>query len=59
MLLELMEILACPVDHAELVLNTLKHEGDDVEEGTLTCSQCGHVYRIENGIPNLLPPVFE
>jgi len=25
-----------------------------VEEGTMTCPNCGHVYRISSGIPNML-----
>ena len=25
-----------------------------VEEGNMTCRGCGHVYRIANGIPNMV-----
>lgn len=40
----LLEILACPACHESLVL------GHD----TLTCTGCGLVYPIRNGIPVLL-----
>ena len=53
---DLMEILACPVDHAELTLAVDTQEGDKIVSGTLTCTECGHVYAIEDSIPNLLPP---
>lgn len=54
----LVDILRCPVDKAELALAALARDGDDVTEGTLTCKDCGFVYPIEQGIPNLLPPEF-
>lgn len=41
---ELLEILVCPVDKAELRL-----EGE-----RLICTVCGRVYPIEDGIPNML-----
>ncbi|HEY8447044.1 MAG TPA: Trm112 family protein [Thermomicrobiales bacterium] len=41
---ELLEILVCPVDKAEVRL----------EGQTLVCTSCGRVYRIENGIPIML-----
>ncbi len=41
---ELLDILVCPIDKASLRL-----------EGTeLVCTKCGHRYRIEGGIPNML-----
>ena len=54
-----MEILACPADHAELTLTVDEKEGDEIVSGTLTCTECGHVYLIEDSIPNLLPPSVE
>ncbi len=51
-----MEIICCPVCKADLKLSVNKEEGEDIIEGTLTCSECGHPYEIEDGIPNLLPP---
>ena len=41
---ELLALLVCPVDKAELRL-----------DGTsLVCTNCGRVYPIEDGIPNML-----
>jgi uncharacterized protein YbaR (Trm112 family) len=41
---ELLEILVCPIDKQKVRL-----EGDE-----LVCTACGHRYRIEGGIPNML-----
>jgi uncharacterized protein YbaR (Trm112 family) len=51
-----MEIICCPVCKADLELMVEKEEGDEILQGTLTCTKCGHPYKIEDGIPNLLPP---
>jgi uncharacterized protein YbaR (Trm112 family) len=56
LLADLMEILACPVDHAELTLAIDKQEGGEIVAGTLTCTECGNSYPIVDSIPNLLPP---
>ncbi len=45
---ELLDILCCPVDKADLVYNKKKQ--------TLTCKKCKHVYEVREGIPILLPP---
>jgi len=45
---DLFDILACPVDKADLKY-TPKKDG-------LKCVKCGHVYPIKDGIPVLLPP---
>lgn len=52
----LMGVLACPLCKCELVLDVVREEGEEILEGTLTCKQCGEVYPIEEGIPNMLPP---
>ncbi len=58
---ELLEILACPVCKAELAL-TAEQTGQDAQgraeivRGELYCAACDYRYRIEEGIPNLLPP---
>lgn len=44
---ELLKILCCPLDHGALVYKP--------EENTLTCKQCGKVYRIKDDIPIMLP----
>ena len=53
---DLLDILCCPNDKGDLALAVKKEEGGEILEGTLTCATCGHVYPIEEGIPNLLPP---
>jgi uncharacterized protein YbaR (Trm112 family) len=42
--LELLDLLVCPVDKAELRLDGT----------TLVCTTCGRTYPIEDGIPNML-----
>jgi uncharacterized protein YbaR (Trm112 family) len=56
MRLDLMDILACPLDKAELRLDVTAEQDGDVLAGTLTCTECGEAYPIVEGIPNLLPP---
>lgn len=51
-----MDIVCCPVDKAELELAVETRDGEEIIEGTLTCTECEAVYPIEEGIPNLLPP---
>lgn len=41
---DLLELLVCPLGKAELELG----------EGTLKCTRCGPVFRIEDGIPIML-----
>ncbi len=53
---DLLEILCCPVDRADLRMTATKTEGGEIVEGALTCTKCGTAYPIEDGIPNLLPP---
>ena len=53
---DLMDILCCPLDKHELDLEVDEEDDDEVLEGRLVCTECGEVYPIEDGIPNLLPP---
>ena len=58
---DLMEILVCPVCKGELTLSveqteTLDDGREEILSGSLHCAACDHTYRIEDGIPNLLPP---
>ena len=60
---ELMGILACPVCKGELTLTVKQAEPDaqgrdEILSGELLCAACNHRYRIEDGIPNLLPPAL-
>lgn len=52
----LMEIICCPLDKHELDLSVDDSDDEEILEGTLTCTECGEKYPIEDGIPNLLPP---
>jgi uncharacterized protein YbaR (Trm112 family) len=53
---DLMDILRCPEDKAELELEDDERDDDgEVIEGTLVCTDCGERYPIDDGIPNLLP----
>jgi uncharacterized protein YbaR (Trm112 family) len=42
--LDLLNLLVCPVDKAEL----------ELDGTTLVCTSCGRRYPIEDGIPNML-----
>ena len=53
---DLMDILCCPVDKAELELEVEARDDDEILAGRLVCTECGEQYPIEDGIPNLLPP---
>lgn len=51
-----LEILRCPLDKSTLELSVEQQEDEEILDGTLTCSDCGETYPIEDGIANLLPP---
>jgi uncharacterized protein YbaR (Trm112 family) len=53
----LLDIICCPLDKHDLDL-AVDERADDGEilAGTLTCTECGEAFPIEDGIPNLLPP---
>jgi len=51
-----MDIICCPTDKSELELEVTERDDEEILEGTLTCTDCGETYPIEDGIPNLLPP---
>ncbi|WP_281193397.1 methytransferase partner Trm112 [Halorubrum sp. F4] len=52
----LMDVICCPLDKADLDLDVDERDDEEILEGTLACTECGEVYPIEDGIPNLLPP---
>ncbi|MCH2658169.1 MAG: Trm112 family protein [Dehalococcoidia bacterium] len=51
---QLINILVCPISKGTLTLNIIDEIDGDVITGTLTSPE-GRVYKIEDGIPNLLP----
>ena len=52
----LAELLVCPVSKGRLVLTIEVEDGGEVIAGTLHSPDSGLTYRIDDGIPNLLPP---
>jgi uncharacterized protein YbaR (Trm112 family)/ubiquinone/menaquinone biosynthesis C-methylase UbiE len=50
---ELNDVLACPDDHQPLTLKVSKQTGEEIEEGTLTCTSCNRIYQIKGKIPIL------
>jgi uncharacterized protein YbaR (Trm112 family) len=53
---DLMDIICCPLDKHDLDLTVEERNDAEVISGTLTCTECGEQFPIEDGIPNLLPP---
>jgi len=53
---DLLDIVCCPLDKHDLELAIDEEDDGDIVSGTLTCTECGEAYPIEDGIPNLLPP---
>ena len=58
---DLMEILVCPVCKGKLTLaieqaEVLDDGREEIIAGTLDCDDCEHIFRIDDSIPNLLPP---
>ncbi len=52
----LLEILICPVCRGPLELKDAGRDEKEIVSGSLFCGKCNHNYKIEEGIPNLLPP---
>lgn len=53
---DLLEILCCPDCKGELALSgATRDDAGEIVTGTLTCAACDFPFRIEDGIPNLLP----
>ena len=53
---EMMDVICCPVCKSDLELKVEIEEAGEIQKGTLTCKKCDHGYKIEDSIPNLLPP---
>ncbi len=52
---DLLEVLREPTTHAKLQLSVTRHEGDQIEEGTLRSEKTDKVYPIVRGIPRFVP----
>jgi SAM-dependent methyltransferase len=55
MRLEALDHLGCPVCRREIECRSVRTEGDEITEGTLTCAGCRREYPVRGGIPRLLP----
>ncbi|NIA10191.1 MAG: Trm112 family protein [Nitrospiraceae bacterium] len=51
---EFIGMMCCPACKGELELKVEKKEGDDIMEGTLTCTNCKASYDIKDGIPYMI-----
>jgi SAM-dependent methyltransferase len=52
----LLELLACPVCHGDLELESGRRTETEIVEGRFECRQCHQGYPLVRGIPRLLPP---
>lgn len=55
MRLRMMDMIACPACSSPLDLEAYSRRGDEVIRGLLSCPSCGRDFRIEDGIPRLMP----
>lgn len=54
---QLLDVLACPVcKHHPLSMEVDKEDEKGIQEGKLTCPNCGRIYPISEGIPDMIPP---
>lgn len=53
---DLLELICCPDCRGDLRLEgATRDEAKEIRSGRLVCAACGHVFPIDDGIPNLLP----
>jgi uncharacterized protein len=52
---DILDIICCPECKSDLFLKVEREEKDEIITGTFTCKKCKAEYKINNGIPNLLP----
>lgn len=52
---DIISMLACPNCKGDLRISIENQQGQDILEGSLTCSKCQAIFMINEGIPNLLP----
>lgn len=55
---ESLNILACPKCKTSLELTVESETAGEIVAGSLSCISCGQSFKIENGVPDLLPPDF-
>ena len=53
---DLVDILVCPLCHADLELNVVEENEIEIVSGSLHCLRCKVDYPVIDTIPNLLPP---
>jgi len=51
----LVEMLRCPVDLSVLRLSVTEEVDEHIITGELNCAQCKRTYKIERGVPNMIP----
>jgi len=52
---DIVNILCCPVCKSDFILKIEKEEKNEIIKGFFTCKKCNQVYKITDGIPDLLP----
>ena len=55
----LLPLLACPHCGGDLNLLTIRREGEDIMEGSLTCTSCGTAFPVRSGVPRFAEDVTE
>ena len=56
MRLNLLDVVCCPLCRNRLEVSAaVRRDAEELLEGTLRCSGCGHVFPIVDGVPDLLP----
>jgi SAM-dependent methyltransferase len=50
-----LDVFVCPACRADLSLHTASQAGQEVLEGSLTCTGCGAVYPVTRGVPRFVP----
>lgn len=51
---KLARLLCCPMCHSDLILNANQRTGTEIQEGTLSCKDCGTSYPVTRGIPRFV-----
>ena len=54
-----MDILVCPTCKSDLTLEIELIEHDEIIKGSIQCESCETIYKIEDSIPDFMPPEIE